>query len=134
MRISDWSSDVCSSDLDARRRRADEGIGAEGLSLQRQLGPRAPRRYRPRERAWARLLRAAGRRTAEERHRTAAAASPLGLARGARRQGRVAQPRQCGLVRSEEHTSEIQSLMRISSVASCLITQKIHALMITVSI
>src|SRR3546814_19848361 len=72
---------------------------AEGLSLQGQLGPRAPRRYRPRERAWARLLRAAGRRTAEERHRTAADASPLGLARGARRQGRLAQPRQCGLVR-----------------------------------
>src|SRR3546814_3431733 len=42
MRISDWSSDVCSSDL-APRRLAAAGRGAEGLCRQRRIG-RARRR------------------------------------------------------------------------------------------
>src|SRR3546814_9143798 len=32
----------------------------------------------------------------------------------------------CGLQRSEEHTSELQSLMRISSAVFCLQTNKTH--------
>src|SRR3546814_2201286 len=85
MRISDWSSDVCSSDLpsgkfgDQRQalviggpqlRRVDDGIQVAGHR------PRAPKRFR-----------------------------------------RVFQ-------RSEEHTSELQSLMRISYAVFCLKKKK----------
>src|SRR3546814_3176700 len=74
-----------------KRRRADEGDRPQRLSLQRRLGPGAPRRDRPRERGGARFLRTAGRRAA----------------------------------RSEEHTSELQSLMRISYAVVCLQKKKI---------
>src|SRR3546814_14129261 len=44
MRISDWSSDVCSSDLnDAIRSRTDTGAGARGLYLAAVLEPRGLR-------------------------------------------------------------------------------------------
>src|SRR3546814_4020103 len=97
MRISDWSSDVCSSDLAARRL---------GQSQQPLDGHR--HRVRPGARS-ARRERAPGHRP------------PLSPA--ARR---APQPRaggDCGLGgegRSEEHTSELQSLMRISYAVFCL--------------
>src|SRR3546814_4710947 len=87
MRISDWSSDVCSSDL----------------GLLRAAGPfRCPHRTRLRGRkppGAAVPAAAPGRRS---RH----------LPVGARRR-RAA-------LRSEEHTSELQSLMRISYAVFCL--------------
>src|SRR3546814_1592431 len=90
MRISDWSSDVCSSDLPANRR-----IGRSGHS-----GPRS------------RISRWAG-----------GCGSRL-FPRHARRRGAAegtlaVRDRACG-VRSEEHTSELQSLMRISYAVFCL--------------
>src|SRR3546814_2840208 len=95
MRISDWSSDVCSSDLlcaaDAgcarhRERRPDIPIGIQ------VSGPRCGRADRGRD----------------------GARDPSGTAR---KRGRRAglPPR-----RSEEHTSELQSLMRISYAVFCL--------------
>src|SRR3546814_1478192 len=124
MRISDWSSDVCSSDLrrplrgrrsvaprlvlPAARRgpaRGGEPRGEGGARLARH-----PRRHHPRQDRYpgARRRRAPQPRLhqclAEARHR------PLPLRPDA--EGRRH--------RSEEHTSELQSLMRISYAVFCL--------------
>src|SRR3546814_2674854 len=113
MRISDWSSDVCSSDLEEQARRP---------------GPadrRDPRRGHQQRLPVAGGARAAGVRAAArgvdddprpgpgllDRHRVHH--QPPGV--GARR-------------RSEEHTSELQSLMRISYAVFCLKKKKIHNL------
>src|SRR3546814_3331837 len=89
MRISDWSSDVCSSDLLERRSDAD-------------------------------IMRGDGRRDPARRSGAQLVADPPGKALPRRRipqhlcrcRGRWA--------RSEEHTSELQSLMRISYAVFCL--------------
>src|SRR3546814_2439168 len=88
MRISDWSSDVCSSDLGAVRRGE-------------QLLPLVERRE------------AEGRDVGlEEAHRM-------------RVEGRDDRGKPL-VLRSEEHTSELQSLMRISYAVFCL-KKKTHA-------
>src|SRR3546814_3951785 len=107
MRISDWSSDVCSSDLqmgigraveigfDAAQRVADPGMGHGGIPTEPDCGlqeylsrPVPPRPGRG------------------------------GMARpSVTEEGR--QPE-----RSEEHTSELQSLMRISYAVFCLKKKK----------
>src|SRR3546814_4008158 len=113
MRISDWSSDVCSSDLaaDAFRGAADEGVLAGEVQVHG-------------------VSAGVGRRIAV----SGAAAEFLHHARAQRV---VAAGRRCEfgeresafqrvfLVesvegRSEEHTSELQSLMRISYAVFCL--------------
>src|SRR3546814_4875944 len=102
MRISDWSSDVCSSDL----------ISDKSFSL----GPNAFILPPARCRTWPTEdnidRRCATSRTMPPRPRTAStarasAASPSG--------------------RSEEHTSELQSLMRISYAVFCLKTKNTHS-------
>src|SRR3546814_1168784 len=108
MRISDWSSDVCSSDL--QRPRDRQGCHA----------PQGPLRHLPAAR------RGRGRRQAEAR----LAAQGAGAGRGRSRQGsrspraaardRVAPRRRQADHRSEEHTSELQSLMRSSYAVFCL--------------
>src|SRR3546814_5770887 len=92
MRISDWSSDVCSSDLLLERRKERFGIGMFE-PIDAQLG--------------------AARRLGVEivRHRDEA------------RDERLIAPesdRIAAVDRSEEHTSELQSLMRISYAVFCL--------------
>src|SRR3546814_10710268 len=84
MRISDWSSDVCSSDLTvaAVRRQLD----LDGRIVEPHDG---------------------GKRRTDRR---------LG--------GQIDNP---GMLRSEEHTSELQSLMRISYAVFCLKKKKPHA-------
>src|SRR3546814_5153429 len=84
MRISDWSSDVCSSDLGAGSGARQPGAGFRvnktiAAALQPRLRSRLPC------------------------HRVCSAAS-----------------------RSEEHTSELQSLMRISYAVFCLKKKKRH--------
>src|SRR3546814_8595202 len=99
MRISDWSSDVCSSDLVD----ADAVIG----EIDAGAGP-------------LKRLLAAG--------RTGAAAELLGVGGGAMDLtiGYLKERKQFGApigsfqARSEEHTSELQSLMRISYAVFCL--------------
>src|SRR3546814_8974816 len=98
MRISDWSSDVCSSGLRrSRRRRNDIGqhrrIQIEGVDhVEHSLNlRRLERRFRTMTAAAARLDRWCEFRP---------------LAKFSKRQRSV--------MRSEEHTSELQSLMRIS--------------------
>src|SRR3546814_4791065 len=126
MRMSDWSSDVCSSDLAVGERRQRQGVGAEE------------------HRALA---------VADRKRRAAARADHEVVAPGeddGQREGAL-QALQCrrhgllrrhlaveiagdqmhhgfgvglGLERSEEHTSELQSLMRISYAVFCLKTKK----------
>src|SRR3546814_8416350 len=94
MRISDWSSDVCSSDL-------------FGLTLGAQLDRARSLRIPP-FRGDDRLAVAGLRR--------GAAGDSCGRGVGGR-SGPVVRLRK---VRSEEHTSELQSLMRISYAVFCL--------------
>src|SRR3546814_4784151 len=115
MRISDWSSDVCSSDLDLvanvlgqRRRRAIDDRGG--------LAPR---------------LRAGGAGIEMNRDVAESLGDDGGAAvhHGDEERQRHAARRRCvaalgkdieGDRRSEEHTSELQSLMRISYAVFCL--------------
>src|SRR3546814_8640504 len=104
MRISDWSSDVCSSDLrlgvaDLRRAGAVEAQRHQGAS--------------DAEARSAALSRAAGLHQAGRR-----SARSLFRHRDDGRGGQAPGPR------SEEHTSELQSLMRISYAVFCLKKKK----------
>src|SRR3546814_1804911 len=116
MRISDWSSDVCSSDLARRARELVEHRRAVDEVARREDQRRVAR---PEEDAPAAIL-GPPRGLA---HRLAMGGEPLadqrfgdrgGFGAGARG-GKVAQPG-----RSEEHTSELQSLIRISYAVFCL--------------
>src|SRR3546814_3448304 len=115
MRISDWSSDVCSSDL---LHRADRGrsFRAPALLRARRVDANAGLRQRPAAERDGRQPRAQdGRRLARlQRRRLRALRAVEG---NARREG----PELPRLTwRSEEHTSELQSLMRISYAVFCL--------------
>src|SRR3546814_1363713 len=101
MRISDWSSDVCSSDLST----ALAGITAPG-AISRYL---VSRRLNPKV--------------------AVTASTGLAVASTSTPRMRALPPFTCtgsmllappGKVRSEEHTSELQSLMRISYAVFCL--------------
>src|SRR3546814_4759902 len=115
MRISDWSSDVCSSDLGGRVR---------GVELHFDPGlpevvpqPRAAERPAGAEPA----LGGAGRPGGAAGKRDRAGAWP-----GADRRRLLGcqRPGAAGRGRSEEHTSELQSLMRISYAVFCLKKKK----------
>src|SRR3546814_3826757 len=118
MRISDWSSDVCSSDLDAHAA-APVGKGSEADG--RLAGTRlADKSKHPA------LLQGEGdavddgdvlRRLA----RRIGGGADLEIADVEQVSHRHALPSgwQCGSARSEEHTSELQSLMRISYAVFC---------------
>src|SRR3546814_7169235 len=116
MRISDWSSDVCSSDLDrqrgdrpARRRRAfhpEHHPAYPGGDDARRSGAGATGESGDR---CARALSGAD----------AAGAGIIGGARG-REDLALTLLVTPHLIRSEEHTSELQSLMRISYAVFCL--------------
>src|SRR3546814_3296672 len=123
MRISDWSSDVCSSDLVFLARLARLRIDPPALiNRNLQLQP---------DIAGGSLVAVAragpGRERAEiavavEAADHAEARKPLGLGAGdvvLRRGVFGARRLQVGIVRSEEHTSD-QSLMRISYAVFCL--------------
>src|SRR3546814_4427815 len=118
MRISDWSSDVCSSDLrseiftgrverkgiHADREKVDQTAAVDGGSVRRGqchiVG--------------ARVARLAGR----------AAGGGGGSGGRGRVQHDLAELRGDAALRSEEHTSELQSLMRISYAVFCLKNKK----------
>src|SRR3546814_1253758 len=97
MRISDWSSDVCSSDLPAVRR---------DVPADRRAAPPAI---------------ADGRAFCAVRRPGARRLSFLSRPdRCRRRRFRMDRARRARSGRSEEHTSELQSLMRISYAVFCL--------------
>src|SRR3546814_7513672 len=119
MRISDWSSDVCSSDLlsvvridferddaaalDQPARQLDRRIAAERADFEDACRP--PRQREQMEEA-----------PLHRRHiDRGQSAGMVGRQRGIER-GVVAEQ----LAKSEEHTSELQSLMRISYAVFCL--------------
>src|SRR3546814_1523688 len=108
MRISDWSSDVCSSDLQPQVEQQDE---PEQLGLRHHQAARQQRQHRD----------AADECQVESR----AAQPPTRQALDLRRRYHSPHPHlpiqpQDGAARSEEHTSELQSLMRISYAVFCL--------------
>src|SRR3546814_1562674 len=106
MRISDWSSDVCSSDL------------ACGKTIWRAACDDIDGYHRARRRD-----EAGHRITAASWNR--AVASLDRLYRWGEQQGLIADaPFSRRAVRSEEHTSELQSLMRISYAVFCLKKKK----------
>src|SRR3546814_3086076 len=106
MRISDWSSGVCSSDL-VRVQRADLGLAYFRLVENQAFGMREG----------IRVARPRGRLAWRGAHRFSCRAFGLGAL--ARRRTAIGSD-----VRSEEHTSELQSLMRISYAVFCLQKKK----------
>src|SRR3546814_2571668 len=96
MRISDWSSDVCSSDLHAIDREIEIGIVEHDEG---RIAAQFHREFLHRARALAHQQRTDARRPGERQEANVGAA---------------------GQHRSEEHTSELQSLMRISYAVFCL--------------
>src|SRR3546814_9943716 len=139
MRISDWSSDVCSSDL-AAGRRTGAGGGARGVlprqgpaggagEAPRQLARRAARargtagrgHHRgPADGAQPRRADNALRGTTMSIERSQSPTQPdaardVGRDKADTRPREPAPPEKVDDFRSEEHTSELQSLMRISS-------------------
>src|SRR3546814_2690418 len=103
MRISDWSSDVCSSDLAARRLHRHPSSGnAHVPGSSRCLGAHSPTRASDADAGGA--CQHSWRPTFDDCSRL--------LCTSAQR----ADPQP----RSEEHTSELQSLMRISYAVFCL--------------
>src|SRR3546814_5497859 len=101
MRISDWSSDVCSSDLPV-------GIGLLQPVIAREGVGAAPREHDVRAVLHHRAREADGvARRDDARHRARRTVAPV-------------HDRGVHLVRLEEHTSELQSLMRISYAVFCL--------------
>src|SRR3546814_9671401 len=126
MRISDWSSDVCSSDLpphiadDDRRKLPPARLADRPRKAEGQPAPARARRdavARPRTLA---------RRRAGSRHLDGDPRSGRAGHRHRRRwrdaPRKLFEPACDGAVgdRSEEHTSELQSLMRISYAVFCL--------------
>src|SRR3546814_5477332 len=108
MRISAWSSDVCSSDL--RRHRPPGGRNRAAVAVPQAAGGRA------RHQCAAVPARLRARREPEE-----AAASCYILKPAVRTNSRLKINDLSRLpFRSEEHTSELQSLMRISYAVFCL--------------
>src|SRR3546814_8785288 len=122
MRISDWSSDVCSSDLPSGNRRArgifPEVAPAESVtrvSLKSQKG-------KIMKKLATAIALAAGLWAAAPAH--AADGDPTKQAI-LQHYGDLAQAMYGDALRSEEHTSALQSLMRISSAVFCLKKKKI---------
>src|SRR3546814_9695870 len=134
MRISDWSSDVCSSDLRTQARRQHRpphnrprGQGQEltpspapAQNIRRSVRPLSPTftlKKLPRTSLLSRI-----------RGTLAFAAAPAGTRTGARTGTPVSSSANSSvsklIARSEEHTSELQSLMRISYAVFCLKKKK----------
>src|SRR3546814_3509871 len=122
MRISDWSSDVCSSYLAILRQHESQchrrNTGIAGVEIDRALKQRQRRRA---------LAARRGEQTQETRdvgiidvqlqRRIAHRFAPGAIAGIEMRARHREQP---GRARSEEHTSELQSLMRTSYAVFCL--------------
>src|SRR3546814_8906373 len=128
MRISDWSSDVCSSDLQLPLAPPTpvppERVLARSFPARRASAGTAPRQTSsfPRSRGSSPRCHPAHGSYREgciwsTRQTTVRASSPPPPAL----QGAASY---CAAVRSEEHTSELQSLMRISYAVFCLKKKK----------
>src|SRR3546814_3246990 len=105
MRISDWSSDVCSSDLahSLQCHAIPRSLGSDRSDDHRHMHARFSRKHRHRDRV---------------RTRGVSAAHAAGASQPSRFSDNLP------VLRSEEHTSELQSLMRISYAVFCLKKKK----------
>src|SRR3546814_9529617 len=107
VRMSDWSSDVCSSDLAVRHTLIRASVGARSFTSSAASLPREPRLpARRNRRSWPHLIP-----TLPDRYPCAQRRKPMVMIRHGR---------------SEEHTSELQSLMRISYAVFCLKKKNKH--------
>src|SRR3546814_2949352 len=120
MRISDWSSDVCSSDL--RGLEIDEVADLRVFKLRRRRHRNGDRRVLQRLRPFAggdddvvAIIAVVDRRAGVGRCGGILSKGICGGGGGAQHGGA-----QQYVARSEEHTSELQSLMRISYAVFCL--------------
>src|SRR3546814_2554160 len=121
MRISDWSSDVCSSDLRPQagahllpHAHDQDPVPRYRPGLLRTTVPPAPHPL-PREK---------GRHPRLQAHPKPRNINPVDPC-SSRAEGEAIQGKRRGdLLRSEEHTSELQSLMRISYAVFCLKKKK----------
>src|SRR3546814_4356428 len=147
MRISDWSSDVCSSDLTRSNRLVDEFVPVGRLTLHRDEEVALSHLARIEGDALHREVGAGGaagcRRERARGPQRAHAATSRATVTSSKGMTRIASPAptiwpcSCPLpaiqtmssarasaiaaaIRSEEHTSELQSLMRISYAVFCL--------------
>src|SRR3546814_2231885 len=100
MRISDWSSDVCSSDLYGHGEKTWTDYCTE----------------------WAAVNFGTGQERREAAQESASVSATFHVLRNSKTAALTVQDRISfdGAVRSEEHTSELQSLMRISYAVFCL--------------
>src|SRR3546814_6649052 len=116
MRISDWSSDVCSSDLEAVH---------EGAALGQQKAGHCPAfLFRRGSARWQRGALAPEQADDEQDHdRSDQGADEACRFAGLVEAGCLPDPSRQQR-RSEEHTSELQSLMRISYAVFCLKKKK----------
>src|SRR3546814_1623145 len=121
MRISDWSSDVCSSDLVSPDKEWSGACSPSSTATTRRRQNATGDFKRPR-RIVARHPPVPGRRAAAELPRHG------GGGDGERRLGQrhIQRTSPPAGTRSEEHTSELQSLMRISYAVFCLKKKKTH--------
>src|SRR3546814_10475172 len=116
MRISDWSSDVCSSDLSAcGYRRQIAGVpNVDEVASASEMPRVSSLRTRPRDSSVAFGCPRAS--CSDPQSSKSACEVSTGLRAHFRRSERT--------FRSEEHTSELQSLMRISYAVFCLKKKK----------
>src|SRR3546814_1321490 len=119
MRISDWSSDVCSSDLglhDDLRWAGGSAIGTDWMTEHKAV--------------WAGTRALAIRHSPYFQAMANGGAAPFRERIGRREIQRTGYRHDTGIGvqmhRSEEHTSELQSLMRISYAVFCLKKKKKH--------
>src|SRR3546814_6781490 len=138
MRISDWSSDVCPSDLEEAAEIGNRGVDLVGLGappcgdvrIERIGGRQAAERLGRGEIDRQPHLDAIGPEDVRERRRLRDEARRQHVRRGVDVVEHRAVDADRGVgarvigVRSEEHTSELQSLMRISYAVFCLKKKK----------
>src|SRR3546814_7384168 len=118
MRISDWSSDVCSSDLGQAHfqgLRLDVGLGQEDAEITKRLAFSRQARAKLLDRRFGVDVIEATQILRELREDLRHFRRLLGIDRGVEEDAEG---------RSEEHTSELQSLMRISYAVFCLQKQE----------
>src|SRR3546814_1001945 len=118
MRISDWSSDVCSSDLPDMRMRSDIGV-AKLIGRQMQRPGMIEEDERPDHAALPK-----GQNALDSK-----AAAKIGLARvdPQIRHYDVSLLPPKPIIRPEEHTHELQTLIRISYAVCCLKNQTLNS-------
>src|SRR3546814_5802253 len=132
MRISDWSSDVCSSDLrhGGANARLDQVVDlGDDIGIFRIIGRKVRRDIDGVRAAALKQGRTACEMIDQNAERQRLQLLPVGAAFGLRHgnevppvenAGHVAKRKERARQRSEEHTSELQSLMRISYAVFCL--------------